>query len=336
MLKLGSSYFGNRIVKHVRKDMEELATHNFNQVIHCFNENDFWFYKETMKEIVDISHDLGLEVQVDPWGVGGIFGGEAFTVFVPRNWDAAQVLSDGSKAAVACPNQPAFRKFMHEWVESALYIGADYVFWDEPHFYIPSWVKGKEGVWGCTCDACKEKYQEMYGADMSTTELTPEVIEFRQKCIAEFLEEMFEQVTDAGKKNCLCVFPTDDPTHGISDWNIVTSIKGLHQFGSDPYWVVDKSKVPRTMVKEFSDKVMEQCQKNNLENQIWIQGFKISSGKEEDVQTAIETALECGITNLAVWGFHACGHMSYIACDNSEKVWNIICRSFGTAVEKYK
>ena len=82
---LGSSYFGNRIPRHAARDMQALRRQGFARVIHTFSENDLAYYAETMGELAAASHDAGLEVLLDPWGVGRIFGGEAYS-----NWIAEQ------------------------------------------------------------------------------------------------------------------------------------------------------------------------------------------------------------------------------------------------------
>ncbi|MCX7765746.1 MAG: hypothetical protein N2246_03455, partial [Candidatus Sumerlaeia bacterium] len=78
-MELGVSYFGNRILRYVEQDMRTLARLGCTFVVHTFSENDFYFYRGTMQEIVALSHAAGLTVYLDPWGVGKVFGGEAFT-----------------------------------------------------------------------------------------------------------------------------------------------------------------------------------------------------------------------------------------------------------------
>ena len=84
-IKTGVSYFGNRILRHVREDMEDIRAHNCDFVVHTVSEEDMAFYKGTMKDIVAVSRDAGLEVYLDPWAVGGIFGGETYSKFIQRN-----------------------------------------------------------------------------------------------------------------------------------------------------------------------------------------------------------------------------------------------------------
>ena len=67
----GSSYFGVRILRHVRRDMADLAARGYTGVLHTFSENDLAYYRGTMREIVEASHDAGLAVQASPWGSAG-------------------------------------------------------------------------------------------------------------------------------------------------------------------------------------------------------------------------------------------------------------------------
>ena len=73
-----------------------------------FSENDLAYYRDTMKEIVDVSHANGLEVQMNPWGVGGRSAARRRPVrALPP--DACQVLDDGRRGAAACLNHPDYR-----------------------------------------------------------------------------------------------------------------------------------------------------------------------------------------------------------------------------------
>jgi hypothetical protein len=132
-MRTGVSYFGNRTLRHVQRDMEGIAASGFDYVVHCFTENDLLYGLETMRQIVAMSHDLGLEVHVDPWGVAGVFGGEAFSKFVTWEVDACQVLANGSRMGVACLHREELGRFLHRWVDAAVDCGADVHFFDEPH-----------------------------------------------------------------------------------------------------------------------------------------------------------------------------------------------------------
>jgi hypothetical protein len=103
---VGVAYFGNRIPRHVAKDMSDLADRGFTGVLHTFSENDLAHYPGTIRRIVEISREEGLEVQLSPWGLGGIFGGEAETAFTAGHPEGAQVLSTGRPIARGLPQPP--------------------------------------------------------------------------------------------------------------------------------------------------------------------------------------------------------------------------------------
>ena len=45
-MELGISYFGNRILRHFRRDLEDIRARHFTYVVHTFSENDQVFYKQ--------------------------------------------------------------------------------------------------------------------------------------------------------------------------------------------------------------------------------------------------------------------------------------------------
>ena len=332
-MKFGASYFGNRMVKYVAMDMERMKKEGFDYVVHTFSENDYSFYKGTMKDIVSASKEAGLEVWIDPWGVGRVFGGEAFSGFAENNIEECQVLSDKKPIGIACPNSPKFRAFLKEWIDAAYETGADCFFWDEPHFYISNWLGGRKGTWGCTCKYCKEKYywetNEVFPA-----QLTQQLIDLKDKWIMEFLTEMMTEVKEKGKKNVVCIFPSKSG-EGIMNWDRIAGIKGLDNFGTDPYWFqmdVDYKK----FATECAIKTMDVCKKYNIDSHIWLQGFRVPSGREVELANAVDIYTSQGIKNIAVWGFDACRHMSHLASNDPDTVWNTIINSFQKAKEKYQ
>ncbi|GAB4321256.1 MAG: hypothetical protein Kow0059_15870 [Candidatus Sumerlaeia bacterium] len=325
-MRLGCSYFGNRILRHVKTDLEFLRDNGFTYVVHTFSENDQAFYKDQMAEIVALTRELGLEAHVDPWGVGRVFGGEAFSAFTSFYPECQQIASDGRPTGGACPNNPRFVEFMTRWTDDALAIGADVVFWDEPHFYLPSWQGGRPGTWGCRCAHCREKFLERFGEPMPEVE-TDRVVEFKKQCTVEFLVAQMRRVKQGGRRNSLCLFPTKHDAENIRHWEQYVAMPELDNFGSDPYWA-GAGHSPREFVGKYSRGVLDLCREYGKDHHIWIQGFKIPAGAEEDVRAAIHTAVEAGVEDLAVWGFDACRHISSIRCGDSDRVWAIVCEEF--------
>ena len=126
------------------------------------------------------------------------------------------MLDDGRRVVTGCLNQPAYRAFCKEWADAALECGTDYVFWDEPHWTVPEHVGVEAERWACRCNVCRERF----GGPMPT-ELTDEVLAFRERSTVEFLREMCEHVAGRGGRNTICLLPATEGAHGISDWDAV-------------------------------------------------------------------------------------------------------------------
>ncbi len=96
-MRFGVSYFGVRNPQHTERDLDEIVRLGFDYVVLTFSENDHRFYQESMAACVQQAHERGLTVWVDPWGVGGIFGGEAFSEQGAWEVEAQQQRSDGGR-----------------------------------------------------------------------------------------------------------------------------------------------------------------------------------------------------------------------------------------------
>lgn len=318
-LKLGVSYFGIRNPQHVKKDLEYMKEIGCNTILHTFSENDYHFYPDTMKKIVHISKELGFETYIDPWGVGGVFGGEAFTHFVLRHTEARQRFPNDNLAPAACPNSKHFREFMYQWIEQALKTGVDYVFWDEPHFFKPEWDDMFD-TWACRCSTCQEKFREEYGTEMPKT-VTKKVKQFKEESLHNFLTDMFEQVKERGGKNALCLLPDWDAEASLQkQWAPYAKLDTLDIFGTDPYFLLFDQNISAfrshaNVLKKISDEY-------GVEPQIWIQGFRVKKGEENYIGLAIEEAFNHGINNIMTWSFKASSYMSHIQCERPKRVWN--------------
>jgi hypothetical protein len=316
----GASYFGNRILRHVAADMEDLAARGFTGVLHTFSENDLNYYRDHMGRVVEVSRDAGLEVQVNPWGVGGAFGGEAESLFVATHPDAGQVFDDGSPTGAACPNRPEFRSFVRRWAEAAIETGADRIFWDEPHWANPPEPSGER--WACRCGRCKEAFFERYGEPMPDT-MTTEVAEFREDSLVGFVRELVGRVAGRGARSTVCLLPFTEGPMGLSDWSEVASLPGLDTLATDPYWKAF-GYPPGEFVGRFARLVRDLGEEHGVNSEIWIQGFGLGPEDSGDIRAAVEAAREAGVENLWTWGYEACGHMTHLGTREPQKVWEVL------------
>lgn len=326
-IKTGISYFGNRNPRHFVSDLEEILIHHCNFIVHTFSENDQEFYKDTIRELISLSKDADLECYLDPWGIGRVFGGETYSKFVLMNRDACQVLPDGELAPAACLNNAKFLEFMCRWIDHAAEIGADVLFWDEPHFFIDFKDKDRFSLWYCRCGACLEKFVEHYRKDFSKANLE-EIGQFREDSVVDFLQQLCNYTLTKGLKNAVCLLPLKDDNWTVSDWSRVAGISSLDIFGTDPYWIHFNEDLHK-FVGDFAREVRDLCVEYNKEPQIWIQAYKIPTGREDEIKEAIAVAYAEGIRNFAAWSYYGTAYMSYIRSDNPQKVWDVLGEVYG-------
>ncbi len=316
----GCSYFGVRIARHVERDLDDLVRRGFTGVLHTYSENDLAYYRDTMKRIVESSHARGLEVQMNPWGLGRTFGGEAESRFVTMNPDACQVLDDGRRVAAACLNHPRYRAFCADWADAALEAGADLVFWDEPHWVVPEHVGVADTArWGCRCDVCRDRFGRDFPA-----QLDDEVLAFREASLVDFLGDLTAHVRARGGRNTICLLPAVEGAHGVRDWDAVASLPGVDVFSTDPYWKsFDEQAGP--FVRRFAKLLVETATRHGVVSELWVPAFRLTAADVPDLEDAVSAARDAGVERVWVWGYEACAHMSHLATPDSLEVWERVC-----------
>ncbi len=334
-MKLGMSYFGNRYKDCAKRHFRHMKEIGVSYIVFTFSENDLAFYEHTMHELFSLAHSMGMEVWADPWGMGGVFGGEAFSAALLASPDDWQVRSDGKSVPHACLNSRRFRNFVKLWIDSVVAGGADYTFWDEPHWYIPGWdasaakrlgMKAEDmdikGLWACRCNNCQNLFFQRYGHPMPK-EMTEEVSEFRQASAYDFLREMTEYGKVKGIKNAICFLPLDNKQIGIPDADSIASLDSVDVIGSDPYWYIFNRSVD-DFVKPVTQRFIELGRKYSKEVHMWFQGYKVPAGRELEMEEAVKKIHELGVRNAAVWAYNGASHMSYLRSDDPEKVNRIL------------
>jgi len=334
-MKTGVSYFARSRLKHLKEDMDEIKRNNCDFVVHTFSESDQEFFKVTIERLIKISHDAGLEVWLDPWGVGGVFGGESYSAFASRNLDSRQISSRGDSLPVACFNSAKFRKFVRTWVDTAIKVGADNIFWDEPHFYIyKENVEEKigTGLWSCKCPSCSKLFKVKYGRPIPE-KMDKDLQEFKEDSIAGFIEEMagYVKAKNSKLKNSFCFLPLAGPVGGVRNWEKFAGIKPLDIVGTDPYWPSDRPVSAGEVEKKvalFSKKIKGLCDKFGKEPQIWILNFNLIAGTEDNIKVAVDTAFKEGVRNLAAWSYYGTEMMGALSSQRPDVVWQTLGKSY--------
>ena len=322
-LKLGAAYHGNRMPHHVREDMRDMMRNGMDLVVHMFSHNDWDRHKNKMKEILEISHEFGLETWVDNWGLGGPPGDKSH--FLSYHPEAHQFYSDGSMDPVhVCLNSEAFRAFTHDWIDAVEYIGGKTIFWDEPH--LPMKNDNGRALFACACPHCKALFRERFGHDMPET-LTDEVKRFRLDTISSYFADATAYSAHKGIKNAVCVMLGEQ--HGISLETLdgICGIDTLDNIGSDPYWVSSPDRHPYGYVYENTQKSLAVSEHYGKDHNIWIQAFGNPRGREEEIVEATEAAYDAGARTIIAWGYYGSESNDY-AAGNAEKAWVTTCAAF--------
>ncbi len=317
MIELGVAYFDARAPRHTILDLNDMAASGCTYVVHTFSEFDQLWQPDSVRRLVHETKVRGMDSWIDPWSLGEVFGGEPFSRFGALHPEARQVGSDGIVRPAACLNQAAFRTYLRAWIDDAATLGGSTIFWDEPTWF----VKDKGVIWSCRCAECQGRFRERFGAAMPL-EYVPEVQRFLQESMADLLSEACTYARSVGLRNAVCVMPWDWSNPGFTDWDLAASIRGLDNFGADPYWGVHDD--PAAYVSTWTRRIVETAEKHGLDHHVWIQGFDIRAGHEEEIAVAIDAAVGAGARNLATWSYDGCSAMSTCECGNPTRAWDVV------------
>jgi hypothetical protein len=108
---------------------------------------------------------------------------------------------------LTCPNNPAFRAYIHHKVGLALREEIDGVFVDNMHFGLFPLLLGKHRLtfFGCCCDDCQRRFKRETGASIPglfhwDSDVFGDYLDFRVRSLLELVRELADQVHAAGKQ----------------------------------------------------------------------------------------------------------------------------------------
>ncbi len=325
-MQWGVSYFGVRNPAHFQRDLEDIARLGFTYIVFTFSEDDHRFYQGSLTECVRRTKQHGLKAYVDPWGVCGIFGGEAFSDRAAWDLEGQQRRSDGRALPKLCPNSAEVRAYLRQWITTvATVLQADGILWDEPHFYLPLGEARAQGLWGCCCQRCQGRFTAMYAKPFPATE-TPEVQACKQEAIAELLHEVTAQAAQHGLQNTVCLL-TDTASPELLEHKFArfAALPHLHVLATDPYPLWHGRPVASTRV--FCEVLQRVCARFHKGAQMWIQGFRIQTGTEPLLGEEMRLMVHSGIRDIAIWSYLATAYMSSHACADSAQVWDVVTQT---------
>lgn len=322
----GVSYFGVRNPQHFQRDLDDIVRLGFTYVVFTFSENDHRFYQGSVAESVRLTQERGLQAYVDPWGVGGVFGGEAFTERGAWDLEGQQRRSDGRPLPLLCPNSDEAKTYLRRWISTvADVLQADAIFWDEPHFYLPFGEARAQGLWACCCRRCRERFTSAYGKPFPCTE-TPDVRHAKQAAIVDFLGEMTKLAGEKGLRNIVCLLTDPDTLDELeSNWEPYAAMTHIDVLAADPYPLWHGRDVATTRV--FCEALQHLAKRYGKATQMWVQGFRVPQDVAPLLGQEMRLMAACGIRDIAIWSYLATAYMSSHACVQPEQVWQVFTQA---------
>lgn len=333
----GIAYHSNRMLESVRGDMQNIASCGFNTVLHTFSHNDWDRHKRIMREIFDMTEYYGLDLWVDAWGLGGPPGDKSH--FLSYHPEAHQIKSNGDMNPVyVCFNSEAYVDFIKSWIDTIYELGARKIFWDEPNL-TDELIDGVR-VWGCRCEKCRKLFEERYNKPMPTV-FTDEVDEFRKWSVTNFFRTVAAYAKEKEMYNSICVMFHDNEknaqNYGV-DLDSICSVPELDNIGSDPYWILRGTKGYADVYEYVYGKTahnLDVCKKYRKDHNIWIQGFRNPTGREEEIIAAADAIYDAGARSIFVWGYRGSDSNDYRA-EAPERSWYTTRAAFERISERFR
>jgi hypothetical protein len=325
-MQFGVSYFGVRNPQHFQRDLDDIARLGFDYIVFTFSENDHRFYQGSVAECVQRTRQHGLKTWIDPWGVGGIFGGEAFTERGAWDIEGQQRRSDGRPLPLLCPNSAEVRTYLRRWITTVVEVlQAEAIFWDEPHFYLPYGTARTQGLWGCCCGRCQERFVTTYQRPWPAEE-TDEVRQCKQDAVADLLRELTATTAEQGLQNIVCVLPEHEYLDTLeAKFDLFATDPHLDVLATDPYPLWHGRDVATTQV--FCEALQRSCQRHAKGVQMWLQGFRVPAGQEMLLGEEMRLMAQCGIRDMALWSYLATAYMSSHTCADAPRVWDVFTQT---------
>ena len=319
MARFGVSYFGVRDPRHARADLDEIAEAGFRAVTHTLSEHDLRYHEKDVGKLVEETRARGLEAALDPWGVAGVFGGEAYSELALTDLSARQIDAAGESVPACCPNAEPTRALLRRWARTAVDLGADVLFWDEPHFYLGA-LRTTPRASCCRCVACREKWHAAHGGELPP-EGTPELADFRAETLRSLLADAIAATSASRTRHSLCLLPRGEfSSAGSDDWEGFARVAGLSRLSTDPYWMsrpVDPAEYvpPCRALRDLA----RPRQDGSL-----AAGHRIAAARRRHFAA---TAAVAAAQHVSFWSFRGTERMSTLACEDPDTAWRAMCEA---------
>lgn len=309
-MNLGVSYVPTHLPFHIEVDMKNIRDIGCNEVLYAITENNLNAVNGSLRYGANIAQNYGLKPHAMICGYANTFGGYRISKVMLNNLDMWVEDENGNKRANACYNNPKTAGYFLEYSEKLIEYGYKAIFIDEPT---------KQECW---CKYCREKYHNTYNADLDHKKNIVEVFDFKRNNAKQYIQAICDGIkrNHADIGTIVCVMPFDKEY-----WSEIVTIKTLDDFGTDPYWLVTNIGFERA-VKDSQD-VKKLCQDNHKLSNIWLNGWKIKAGDEEEVYTGGLKLAEAGCDSFYTWTYMAALGTEE-ECDDPYKTWSYVSKLY--------
>lgn len=336
----GVSYYGIGYSEHAEKDFKEMIEHNCNAVVLALSEFDIDFWFPSIVKATKIAKDLGMKVYLDTWGIGKWFGGEPPSLFLNNNPGNRQVSAlTNDPLPAACFNTKAFRDYFYGICEKlAAEVGADGLFWDEPHYALPksyaSITGGPGDDWSCHCAYCQKEFERQYGYEMPHL-MTKEVVSFRQNNALDILVNASKRIKliNPDLKIICCVHATINnyyvkENRGYDDWDKVGKVADFDIFST----TIISYKLPRSYFNSITQQTIDIAHKYGKVSQRWLMNYYQEPDNLKELKEVVHLYSEMGVESLFAWTYRG-GYGTVLAAPHALEMWNMMGEAYGEVLE---
>jgi hypothetical protein len=326
-IRFGVSYFGVRDIRHARADLDDIAEAGFSSVIHTFSEHDLRYHVEDVGRLVEETRSRGLEATLDPWGVGGLFGGEAYSERALVDLSCRQVDAHGHSVPACCPNAEETRSLLSRWTTTAISLDPDRLFWDEPHYHLGAFREDHPASPCCRCEACERAWRDAGGSGNLPPEGHHDLDSFRARSLSNLLRSAIETAAEHRAKHTLCLLPHGEHQGaGSDDWSLLSQLPGIDRMATDPYWM-DRPVDPAEYVRSHAERLRAECSRTGHDMEVWVQGIRIRRSEEGSIVSAVAAAAQAGADSIAFWSYRGTERMASLTCEAPDSAWDAMRRA---------
>ena len=161
------------------------------------------------------------------------------------------------------------------------------------------------------------------------TELTDEVKEFRRNSMTEYFRKITAYAKSIGLENTVCLMP-----HDMEFVDGILSLDTLCGAGTDPYWRGSHPNGYYDWVYDFSKQFIDRCDSFGKDPHIWVQGYNISRGCEDEIFMATEAAYDAGARTILDWSFRG-GEACDYRMENTDLGWHVMGKAMRRIKDRY-